>query len=333
MVCILGIDVCYLAYGVLHEKIFRVDYGGERFGYTLFLVWAQCVANALWAWSMMHLLPGDRGAAAKNRARRVPWHEYALLALCYCLTLSLSFAALQYVSYPLQVLIKSCKMVPVMAMGALVRRRRYSWQEVLRVLLITGGIIGFSQQQWMAATTASRGYDAATPWIGISLLVISLLLDGVIGALQERLVARYAVSSGTLMACQNLWSAIWVTAPLLGSGEASAALQFVRRHRQARIDLLLFALLSALGQTFVFSMLRHFSALTLATVTTTRKFFTVLLSIAWYGHAVSRAQWLGIALVFSGLGWEVIAKTGRERRRGKAVARSPPRGRRRQAGR
>jgi len=39
--------------------------------------------------------------------------------------------------------------------------------------------------------------------------------------------------------------------------------------------------MSATGQFFIFFLVRSFSALTLVTVTTTRKFFTVLASVFW----------------------------------------------------
>jgi hypothetical protein len=38
-----------------------------------------------------------------------------------------------------------------------------------------------------------------------------------------------------------------------------------------------------------------------ATITTTRKFFTVLVSIFSFHHAVDAIQWVAIAMVFTGL--------------------------------
>ncbi len=39
----------------------------------------------------------------------------------------------------------------------------------------------------------------------------------------------------------------------------------------------------------------------LATITTTRKFFTILASVVAFGHALTMPQWLGVALLFGGM--------------------------------
>lgn len=51
--------------------------------------------------------------------------------------------ALQYVSYPVQALGKSCKMVPVLAFQRLWFKKMYTLRDYLMVTLITVGIIIF----------------------------------------------------------------------------------------------------------------------------------------------------------------------------------------------
>lgn len=65
---------------------------------------------------------------------------------------------------------------------------------------------------------------------------------------------------------------------------------------------------ASLGQVFVFLTIHHFSPLICTTITTTRKFFTILLSVYKFGHVVSSVQWFSIALVFAGLYLEIFAK-------------------------
>ena len=50
------------------------------------------------------------------------------------------------------------------------------------------------------------------------------------------------------------------------------------------------------------------SALILTTVTTTRKFFTIMGSVFWFGHELKPTQWIGIGLVSAGLGLELYGK-------------------------
>ncbi len=42
------------------------------------------------------------------------------------------------------------------------------------------------------------------------------------------------------------------------------------------------------------------------TVTVTRKMLTMMLSVLWFGHRLSGMQWVGVGLVFGGVGAEGV---------------------------
>merc|ERR1711865_172489 len=69
-----------------------------------------------------------------------------------------------------------------------------------------------------------------------------------------------------------------------------------------------FALCSAVGQSFIFYTIANFDPLVLSTVTTTRKIFSVLLSIFLKGHSLSLVGWSGIGMAVSGILSELQAK-------------------------
>lgn len=46
----------------------------------------------------------------------------------------------------------------------------------------------------------------------------------------------------------------------------------------------------------------------LVTVTVTRKMLTMMLSVVAYGHSLTELQWLGVGLVFGGIGIEAKIK-------------------------
>jgi UDP-galactose transporter B1 len=58
------------------------------------------------------------------------------------------------------------------------------------------------------------------------------------------------------------------------------------------------------GQIFIYTTLAHFSSLLLVTVTVTRKMLTMLTSVFLFGHTVTGMQWVGVGLVFGGIGAE-----------------------------
>lgn len=47
-----------------------------------------------------------------------------------------------------------------------------------------------------------------------------------------------------------------------------------------------------------------FGSLLLVTVTVTRKMLTMIISVLWFGHSLTGMQWLGVGLVFGGIGVE-----------------------------
>lgn len=123
----------------------------------------------------------------------------------------------------------------------------------------------------------------------------------------------------------------WLAMDLSGSsGELRAALAFMARHPSVWKDVLGFAVCGAVGQVFICKswpdILQHaqfradhwrlsllptivytlstFSSVLLVTVTVTRKMFTMMLSVVAFGHRLSPMQWLGVGLVFGGIGVE-----------------------------
>jgi UDP-galactose transporter B1 len=76
-----------------------------------------------------------------------------------------------------------------------------------------------------------------------------------------------------------------------------------------------FSACSAIGQSFIFYTVATFDPLVCSTVTTTRKIFSVLLSIFTKGHNLSSSGWAGISLAIGGILSEMQAKYSASRAR------------------
>ena len=61
-----------------------------------------------------------------------------------------------------------------------------------------------------------------------------------------------------------------------------------------------------------------FGSLLLVTVTVTRKMLTMIISVVWFGHSLSSMQWLGVGLVFGGIGIEAELNKREKRAKEKA---------------
>ncbi|XP_076437096.1 solute carrier family 35 member B1-like [Babylonia areolata] len=290
IVCFLGIFCCYFVYGLLQETITKAKYGekGEKFHYTLSLVFVQCIINGFFARCAMMVV---------KEHDHTPGRFYALCSLFYLGAMVASNHSLQHVSYPTQVLGKSAKPIPVMILGVLFAGKHYPLAKYLFVLMIVLGVALFVYKD----DKASSASDNHTLGIGELLLLVSLMLDGLTGATQDRMRGEHKTGATSMMFSVNAWSVLWLAIGLVLTGEIFQFMTFVGRYPFVIINMLLFSVCSAAGQMFIFKTVTEFGPLTCSIFTTTRKFFTILCSILLFGHPMSGRQWTGTVLVFIGL--------------------------------
>jgi len=297
--CCVGIFVCYFYYGILQEKITRTTYGEEeeKFTYQQTLVFLQCVVNTAFAYLMIK--------RTSNGVRdETPSLMYLWCSISYMGAMLASNMALRYVNYPTQVLGKSCKPIPVMILGVLLARKRYPLMKYICVLFIVAGVALFFYKDKKGQATESTGY-------GELLLLLSLTLDGMTGASQDRMRGSYRTQAHNMMFNVNKFSILLLGVMILLTGEIFSFVGFVTRYPYVIWNMMLFSLTSALGQNFIFSTVANFGPLTCSVVTTTRKFFTILFSILFFGNPITNRQSFAVVLVFVGLGLD--AKYGKTR--------------------
>ena len=109
-----------------------------------------------------------------------------------------------------------------------------------------------------------------------------------------------------IMFWNNFWALVYLLIALIVTGQLFFQIAFCYYHPRVILDLLTFGVCSAFGQIFIYSLLTNFDPLVTSLVTTTRKFFTILASVIWFGHQVNTRQWISVFLVFFGLFWPNI---------------------------
>jgi len=295
-----GIFICYFYYGILQERITRGKYGEgeneEKFTYTLALVCSQCIVNYIYARIMLVTF-------MKAGADKTSSVHYASSALTYLLAMVCSNLALQWVGYPTQVVGKSCKPIPVMILGVLIGGKSYPMIKYLFILTIVLGVGMFMYKDNVASKTDS---EESSIGFGEILLLLSLTMDGLTGAIQDRMKADHQSKPVHMMLSMNKWSVGYLTVALLVTGEIFTFIGFVQRHPHVVWDILTFSLASALGQLFIYRMVAEYSALHCTLTTTTRKFFTVMASVLYFGNQLTPRQWIGSVLVFTGLTLDIF---------------------------
>lgn len=180
-----GIFISYFYFGITQETITRGKYSyqtvedngtitvkNEKFTFALTLVFVQCVINFLVARLASFIWP-----QGEDKTHRL---YYASMSLTYLLAMISSNMALQWVSYPTQVVGKSAKPIPVMILGVLLGKKSYTLRKYIFVFMIVFGIVLFMLKDNKSVVSE----EESSLGVGELLLCLSLLMDGLIGAIQ-----------------------------------------------------------------------------------------------------------------------------------------------------
>mmetsp|Transcript_42088 Transcript_42088/g.99786 ORF Transcript_42088/g.99786 Transcript_42088/m.99786 type:complete len:210 (-) Transcript_42088:165-794(-) len=194
-----------------------------------------------------------------------------------------------------------------MIMGTIIGGKVYSALEYFSTILIAAGISLFASR---GSSKVSSKLAAPNTGLGYGLCFLNLILDGFTNAAQETVHNRHPQTSSLHTMCyMNLWCGIYYGVYLFGpmgllglrSNLGMDCIGFCLRHHRAALHVALFCLCGAWGQLFIFETIKTFGALANTLITTTRKFFNILISVLINGNPLLAEQWAAVALVFSGL--------------------------------
>ncbi|KDE05782.1 hypothetical protein MVLG_03873 [Microbotryum lychnidis-dioicae p1A1 Lamole] len=376
LVCAGGIYVSFMVWALCQERLSTTPYEhrsipgrSDKFRAVVFLNTVQSVFSTISALVFLYLTKYKAGQSfrslvglppprPKTATARLPQRRtsidtrgapistssppassllktYAFISLVSSLASPFGFLSLSHISFPTLLLGKSCKLVPVMLMNIILYRRKFPLHKYALVGLVTAGIWAF--MAFKPQSKPAKG-PATSSLLGMVLLGINLVLDGVVNATQDHVFATYRPLDGPqMMFFMNLFStALTIVAllfptsltptllapsvarhefhvlpvddlaPSVPFNALSSALNFISTHPKAKFDIFLFGLTGAIGQLFIFATLSLYGSLTLVTITVTRKMATMLLSVFVFNHQLTRGQWLGVMLVFGAVAMEAL---------------------------
>lgn len=85
------------------------------------------------------------------------------------------------------------------------------------------------------------------------------------------------------------------------SGQMGEGIRLLQNSEQLRMNVAILTGVVSFGQIFIFLCIDWYSSLVTTTITTTRKFFTILFSVLYFGHTFTVGQWTSVFMVFFGL--------------------------------
>lgn len=228
---------------------------------------------------------------------------YICAALAWCVAMVCSYMALQSpfsVPFVTQVVAKSSKPIPVMILGLIIGRKSYSIQRYCFVVLV---VIGLVLTILKDKKSNENGEDGTFLILGQILLMLSLLMDGILGAVQERMRSVKTPTALQMMLNTNGWSSLFMM-PLV-IWQMFTFVPFAAENPKVILFITMLTVAGSIGQIFIFMMITSFGSLACSIVTTLRKFFTTLYS-GILDNKLTAMNWCGVVLVFAGLICDII---------------------------
>jgi len=296
--CFFGIMGSFVIYGLLLEY---ATTGGKKLHELSFL----------FVTSLLYTMTASVGRYVRQeKPSTIPPAQFAVLGLTSMGSTFFSVRALRYVIYPIQVLAKSCKPVPVMLMGALMGKK-YPAKKYIKVALIVGGVGLFMGG---GSSKGKKGgnddeKDASSQMIGVTLLFISLCFDGGTGAYEDKLMSVHSVGPFDLMYNIQMGKTILAGIGLIVLNQVHV---FAQMCQDMGFLLVALGLSGAIGQVFIFVTIAKFGALTCSIIGLARKVTTLVASIYFYGHSLNTVQFIGLVIAIGSMVYDFFGKKGKK---------------------
>jgi len=302
-----GIYTSYIYFGLIMEKLFKTAYPfandstkpGEKFTFGF----ATSLFQNIFCYILAVLV---NRFYYKQSTSRMDMKSELTIGICSFGSVFMASQALAYVSFPIQAIMKSSKIISILVVSLILGSKgQHTRSQYFCGFIITAGIVIFNLSD--GGKKKHGADDTENSLIGIVAILISLFCDGLLGTTQGEVKKKFNPNQWDQMESLNKWAGIICLTVANVSFQMGVFIKFVMDHPAVIQDLVILALLGTFGQIFIFYTIANFSPLILSIVTTTRKFFTVLASIVIYHHVMSPMQWLSIGLVFIGVFIEMLS--------------------------
>jgi len=289
-----GVITFMVLQGAHQERIVTVPYGNSGdsvlFRYEEFLVLCCRTCTAIFAAVLMIMRQEQFVCVA-------PAWTYGIASLSNVLASVCRYEALKYITFPILMVAKSCKMLPVMIWSWVLRGKTYSARDWLIAVTITGGVAAFSLTGPVAAEQHEE--SASNTAKGFILILLDMVLDNFTTAYEEHLFSEYKMSRFNQMFFISLFSGLvsltWCTV----SGGLTHSISFIASYPTFVRDTSILSTSAAAAQFFLFSQVKEFGALVYAATANVRQVVSIVVSYLTYGHYITNLQLLSLVSIFA----------------------------------
>jgi len=302
--CVFGLLVSYISWGYFQERLMTVEYPNvsekgtnDRFKNSEFLVFLNRISGLAIATVALRM--------GKTLDTSSPPYKFLFCSMSNILSAWFQYEALKFITFPMQVLAKSCKVLFTMLMGVAIDQKKFTGYEYVNALCIAMGLVIFKFGQETGGET-DDSLTAQYFLVGLLLIGCYILCDSFTSNWQSRIFREHSISSLQMMQGVNIFSCLFSL--LTSTPEILSTLDFFRTHPSIMWHAGLMSMCSGVGQLFIFYTISNFGAVVFAVAMTTRLICSVLLSIVAFHHRINPMGGVGMTITFFALAWRVKMK-------------------------
>jgi adenosine 3'-phospho 5'-phosphosulfate transporter B2 len=311
-----GIIITLVVYGLLQERIMTSVYvvpdgpdvavndrENHLFMVSTFLVLSNRIFNVLYAATVIMLRRERFGIQA-------PVWKYAVVSSANVLATCCQYEALKFVSFPVQMLAKSFKMIPVMLWGSAINGKWYNVNDWLVAVFVTFGIFIFMISGPSTAVIGLHGFQNSTFSLlaGLVLLGVFLAAEGLTSTAQEKLFRDDGTTKFNQMFFVNGVSLLICVVIMTPGGSLFYWLRFLLLRDDFARDVTALSVATASSQYFIYSQIQEYGALVFAITMNVRQMCSIAMSYIQYNHYITSWQVFSIVLVFSAIFYQFYMK-------------------------
>jgi adenosine 3'-phospho 5'-phosphosulfate transporter B2 len=244
-----------------------------------------------------------KGAVFANNV--APTVAFAPCALSNTMSSWSQYASLRYVSFPVQTVFKSSKIIPVMIMGKVLKGTSYPMAQYVEAFLITVGVAVFS------VASKSSDSDTSTEVVGLLYMCMYVCFDCFTSQWQDKIYVKYGranVDPYQMMLGVNSTAILMTTAGLILGGDIPKIIEFFKVNPTVFQYNVITAITSASGQLFIYTTIKEFGPIVFTVIMTTRQMISICISAVLFGHTMTIKAFFGAALVFGVLFYQIRNK-------------------------
>ena len=262
------------------------------------MIWAQSFVAWMFGWVINTFFYKEH--------TKMPVANLIACAIVVIISTHTYILAIYITNFPIVMMVKSCNIIAVVFVGIFCSRVRDKGLQLGTTKLIVAVFITVGIMMYNFGGDVKH-QEKATDVLGIVLLVISLVADGFLPDFQAVIKSEYKPRPLEMFEHINKWVVLLSWCYALATGQMYSTYKFASTYPQFLKDIVMLAVLTSIGQIFVYRMIKQFKQHIVPFVITTRKIFTVVISIVFYSHPTTLMQVIAIVIVFVSASYEYVS--------------------------